>query len=225
MNGRTGRCVARLVSLGSHWGGWAGHDCTNDRAFMFTTTTQSNPTIIPRLAAGTVGAAFVILLGAVVIAVRLQPLAFAVLAALVPLAAAALVDAVEHRLPNHLVLLSAAPVSIVCVLDPFVARLTAVGGVATGALLLAIPILALHLISPASMGFGDVKAGASLGATLGLIQPELSLWALCLASAITAGWGLARRQRHVALGPGLVVAAMVLLFVSACAGIQVTAWR
>lgn len=164
-------------------------------------------------------------MSAVVIAVRLPPMSFAVLAALVPLTAAALVDAVEGRLPNHLVLLSAAPVSIVCVLDPFVARITAVGAVAAGALLLAIPILASHLIAPASMGFGDVKAAASLGATLGLIRPELSLWTLCLASAITAGWGIARRERHVAFGPGLVAAATTVLFVGACAGVEVAAWR
>ena len=75
------------------------------------------------------------------------------------------------------------------------------------------------------MGFGDVKAAASLGATLGLIHPELALWTLCLASAITAGWGIARRARHVAFGPGLVVAAFIVLLAGACAGIQVTAWH
>jgi leader peptidase (prepilin peptidase)/N-methyltransferase len=92
-------------------------------------------------------------------------------------------------------------------------------------LLLAVPLLALHLIAPESMGFGDVKAAVPLGATLGLIQPELSLWTLCLASAITAAWGVARRERYVALGPGLVLAAMTVLVVAACSGIQVTAWR
>jgi leader peptidase (prepilin peptidase)/N-methyltransferase len=139
--------------------------------------------------------------------------------------AAALVDAVERRIPNPLVALSAVPVSVVCAVDPFVGRLAAVGGVVSGALLLAAPLLALHLMAPASMGFGDVKAAVPLGATLGLIQPELSLWTLCLASAITAAWGVARRERHVALGPGLVLAAMTVLLVAACSGIQVTAWR
>ena len=67
-----------------------------------------------------------------VIAVRLAPMSFAVVAALVPLAVAARVDAVERRLPNRLVLLSAVPVSIVCLLDPFVDRITALGGVAFG---------------------------------------------------------------------------------------------
>jgi leader peptidase (prepilin peptidase)/N-methyltransferase len=162
---------------------------------------------------------------AAVVAVRLAPMSFAVVAALVPLAVAARVDAVQRRLPNHLVLLSAVPVSIVCLLDPFVDRITAFGGVVSGALVLAGPLLALHLIAPKSMGFGDVKAATALGATVGLIRPELGIWTLCLASAISAGWALARRQRDVALGPGLVLAATAVLLVSAWAGIQVTAWR
>ncbi len=152
-------------------------------------------------------------------------MSFAVVAALVPLAMAAHVDAVERRLPNCLVLFSAVPVSIVCVLDPFVDRISALGGVASGVLLLAGPLLALHVIAPASMGFGDVKAATALGATVGLVRPELALWTLCLAAAISAGWALARRARDVALGPGLVIAVTVVLFVSACAGIEVTAWR
>ena len=81
------------------------------------------------------------------------------------------------------------------------------------------------MIAPASMGFGDVKAATALGATLGLIRPELGLWTLCLASAISAGWAIARRERDVALGPGLVLAATAVLLVTACAGIEVTSWR
>jgi leader peptidase (prepilin peptidase)/N-methyltransferase len=186
---------------------------------MFTTTTAQPARTIPRL--GVAGAA----VAAAVIAVRLAPMSLAVIAALVPLVGAAVVDAAERRLPNTLVLLSAVPVSIVCLLDPFADRLTAIGGVAMGALLLAGPLLATHLLAPAAMGFGDVKAGASLGATLGLIRPELALWTLCIAAAITAGWGVARRERYVALGPGLVLAALAVLLVSAYVGIEVTAWH
>ena len=145
----------------------------------------------------------------------------AVIVALVPLAVAARVDAVERRLPNRLVLLSAVPVSIVCLLDPFVERVAALGGVAA-TLLLAGPLLVVHLVAPASMGFGDVKAAVTLGATLGLIRPELGLWTLCLASAITAGWAVARRKRDVAFGPGLLLAAIVVFLASACAGIEVS---
>lgn len=218
------RCEVGLMSLASHWGGSAGHDCTNDRAFMFTTTTQPIRTLVPRFAAGAVPASIAVVVAVLVIAVRFPPMSFAVVAGIVPLAAAALVDAAKRRLPNRLVLLSAIPVCVVCVVDPFVGRVNAIEGVVSGALLLATPLLVLHLIAPASMGFGDVKAAVSLGATLGLIQPELSLWTLCLASAITAAWGVARRESHVALGPGLLLAALVVLLVAAFSGIQATAW-
>jgi leader peptidase (prepilin peptidase)/N-methyltransferase len=187
---------------------------------MFTTTTAQPARRIARPAVA--GAAVAT---TAVIAIRLAPMSFAVIAALAPLIAAAVVDAVERRLPNALVLLSALPVSIVCLFDPFVDRLDALGGVAVGALLLAGPLLAIHLVAPESMGFGDVKAAASLGATLGLIRPDLALWTLCVASAITAGWGVARRERNVALGPGMVLAALAVLLVSALAGIEVTAWH
>jgi leader peptidase (prepilin peptidase) / N-methyltransferase len=193
---------------------------------MFTTTTaQPTRTVSRPGAAGTVAVAAVSLVVAVVIVIRLAPMSFPVVTALVPLGVAAWVDAVERRLPNGLVLLSAVPVSIVCLLDPFVGQITALAGVAMGGVLLAGPLLALHVIAPASMGFGDVKAATALGATLGLIRPELGLWTLCLASAISAGWAVARRERDVALGPGLVLAATAVVLVSACAGIQVTSWR
>ena len=193
---------------------------------MFTTTTaQPTRSIGPFVAAWIVTAAAAVGLSAVVIAVRLAPMSVAVVAALLPLTAAAIVDGTARRLPNRLVLLSIAPVAFVCGLDPFVGRLTAVGGVVSGALLLATPLLVVHLIAPTAMGFGDVKAAAALGAALGLIQPELALWTLCLASAISGGWGIARRARHVAFGPGLVVAAFTVLLVGACAGIEVSAWH
>jgi leader peptidase (prepilin peptidase)/N-methyltransferase len=198
---------------------------------MLTTTTTSQPgrTITPHVAAGALTAGVVVggvgAVGVAVIAIRLAPMSLAVLAAMVPLAAAAVVDARHRRLPNRLVVLSAVPVALLCVLDPFVGRLSAIGSVGAGAVLLAGPLLAPHLIAPAAMGFGDVKAACSLGATLGLIGPELSMWTLCIACGVTAGWGLARRQRHVALGPGLVLAALAVLVVSAVIGVEVAAWR
>jgi len=193
---------------------------------MFTTTTAQPTRPIPAfVVAGAVTAVAAVGAAVVVIAVRLAPLSFSVVAALLQLTAAAVVDAARRRLPDRLVVLSIAPVAVLCVLDPFVGRLTAVGGVLSGALLLATPLLALHLITPTSMGFGDVKVAASLGAALGLIQPELALWTLCLASAITAVWGIVRRARHVAFGPGLVLAAFVVLLAGASAGIEVNGWH
>ena len=64
------------------------------------------------------------------------------------------------------------------------------------------PLLLTHLVSPTGMGFGDVKAAAVLGAALGLIDPQVALLALVLGLASAAVWGLARRARSVAFGPG-----------------------
>jgi leader peptidase (prepilin peptidase)/N-methyltransferase len=193
---------------------------------MYTTATaQPARAITPLVAAGRGAAAAVVVVGAVLVSVRLGPPWLAVVAAFLPLTAAARVDAAEGRLPNRLVLLSAMPVLLVCVLDPFVDRLDAAGVVVAGAALLAGPLLALHLVAPAAMGFGDVKAAASIGATLGLISPELSLWTLCGACAVTAGWGVVRRRHQVPMGPGLVLAALVVVFVGAAVGIEAAAWR
>jgi prepilin signal peptidase PulO-like enzyme (type II secretory pathway) len=64
------------------------------------------------------------------------------------------------------------------------------------------------------MGFGDVKAGAVLGAALGLIDVQLAVLALIVGLAGSAACALVRRRRTIALGPGLVAGAMVALVVA-----------
>ena len=59
-----------------------------------------------------------------------------------------------------------------------------------------------HLVSPAGMGFGDVKAGAVIGAAVGLVDPQLAALALVLGLAGSAGWAAVRRRRTIPLGPG-----------------------
>ena len=96
---------------------------------------------------------------------------------LLVLVVAALVDAVEHRLPNVLVLGAALPV----VVAPLLAGSAGLAkSAAAGAVLVAGPLLVTHLVTPSGMGFGDVKAGAVLGAAMGLIDVELALLALVL---------------------------------------------
>ena len=70
-----------------------------------------------------------------------------------------------------------------------------------GAALLGGPLLVTHLVSPAGMGFGDVKAGAVAGAALGLIDPQLAVLALVLGLAAAASWGLAPPVPHRAVRP------------------------
>jgi leader peptidase (prepilin peptidase)/N-methyltransferase len=147
----------------------------------------------------------------------LTPAAIATGAALVLLTVAALVDAVWHRLPNALVGAAAVPVlvAVAAAWSGSVLRSTVVG-----AAFLGVPLLATHLVSPAGMGFGDVKAGAVGGAALGLVAAPLALLALVLGLALGAGHGLARRAAAIALGPALVAGALLALTVGRLAGVD-----
>ena len=51
-----------------------------------------------------------------------------------------------------------------------------------GAALMAAPLLVLHLVSPPSMGFGDVKLALLLGAAVGVLDWQLAIPALALAA-------------------------------------------
>jgi len=138
------------------------------------------------------------------------PLAAAVgLAAILP---AALVDILDHRLPDRLVALSATALVATASIEAItigtdIAPLDAL----LGAALMAGPILVLHVVSPTSMGFGDVKASIVLGAALGLASPGLALFALFIASAGTSAAGLATRRRHLPFGPGLVLGSIATI--------------
>ena len=107
---------------------------------------------------------------------------------LLVLVVAALVDAVEHRLPNALVLGAALPVAVALLLA---GSSELAQSAAAGAVLVAGPLLVTHLVTPSGMGFGDVKAGAVLGAAMGLIDVELALLALVLGLGAAAAWGIA----------------------------------
>lgn len=139
---------------------------------------------------------------------------------LVVLTAAALVDLAERRLPNTLVLAAAVPVAIV------VAAPGAPGGDPTAALAGAAmcggPLLATHLVAPAGLGFGDVKAGAVVGGALGVISPVIAVTALLLALMATAVAGLTTGRRHLPFGPGLVIGATTALVLTRWLG--VTPW-
>jgi leader peptidase (prepilin peptidase) / N-methyltransferase len=129
-------------------------------------------------------------------------------ATLVVLIGAALVDVVEHRLPNALVALAAVPV-LVAVALAWTPDVTS--GALAGAAVMGVPLLATHLVSPAGMGFGDVKAGAVVGASLGLVEPQLAALGLVTGLAGAAAWGVLLRRRRIPLGPGLVGGALAAL--------------
>jgi leader peptidase (prepilin peptidase)/N-methyltransferase len=130
-----------------------------------------------------------------------------VLVALLP---AVLVDVIERRLPNRLVggaaLVGVATATAeVLVGDLAVAPVDVLLGVSA----MAGPLLLVHLIRPAAMGFGDVKVAIVAGAALGLVSAEAALLALAIGSALASTVGLVRRRRTVAFGPGLLAGAVL----------------
>ncbi len=136
------------------------------------------------------------------------------------LVVAALVDAVEHRIPDVLVLAASLPVVAALVLagSPDLARSAAVGSAVVAG-----PLLVTHLVTPSGMGFGDVKAGAVLGAALGLIGVEVALLALVLGLGVGAAWGVGRRVRSIALGPALVAGALAAALIARLVGVEAVA--
>jgi leader peptidase (prepilin peptidase)/N-methyltransferase len=122
---------------------------------------------------------------------------------------AAFVDIRTRRLPDVLVLATAAPAVVGAFLTDHVDT------VLLGALVFAAPVLVVHTVSPAAMGFGDVKFAAALGGAVGLLHPIAALVALCVASGLTAGVGLLRRSGSLPFGPGLVAGSVATVVASA----------
>lgn len=123
--------------------------------------------------------------------------------ALLVAGAAAVADWRSQRVPDALVVLAGVPVvAAVVVADRPAHRLAAV---AVGAVVMAIPLLGLHLAAPAAIGFGDVKLAAALGAALGVLAPALAVPALGAAAALTLAVAACTRRVAVPFAPGLVV--------------------
>ena len=140
------------------------------------------------------------------------------------LVAAALVDLRERRLPNRTVALALLIFVGVGIVESAVSSSPpSFRAAALGSAAFATPVLALHLASPRSMGFGDVKLSAVLGTLLGSVDWRLALWALAIGSGGSAVTALATNRSTVAFGPGLVAATLVVLaFAATVHAFQVT---
>ena len=62
-------------------------------------------------------------------------------------------------------------------------------------------------------------------AALGLVEPRLGLLALCLAAAVTAAVGVARRRSTLPFGPGLVLGAVMALLIAGQLGEEALRWQ
>lgn len=74
-----------------------------------------------------------------------------------------------------------------------------------------------HIVSPAGMGFGDVRLAALLGLYLGRIALMMTAVGLFIACVFGVGFGLAVRraskgQRHFPFGPGLAAGTLVAIW-------------
>jgi leader peptidase (prepilin peptidase) / N-methyltransferase len=151
-------------------------------------------------------------IGVALVAALAWAVPFASAAAIALLVPAALVDVHVHRLPDvwvgaaAVVFLSA--IGLSAAVGSGAARGT---GIAVGAMVMSVPLLILHLVSPTSMGLGDVKAALVLGGALGAVDWQLPLAALAIAAGATATYGVMRSAHHIAFGPGLVGASLVAL--------------
>lgn len=143
------------------------------------------------------------------VAIGAAPIAgAAAIAALVP---AAVIDVEQRRLPD--IWVGAALVVLVTslFLQWAITGPIDIADPIGGALAMTVPVLALHLVSPDSMGFGDVKVAVVLGGAVGTIDWRLGAVALCIAALTAAVTGLALRRRTIPFGPFLVAGAWVAL--------------
>lgn len=135
-------------------------------------------------------------------------------AALVVAGAVAGFDARSNRLPD----LGVATMAIFGLAAGGSTELTAWG---TGALVAAVPLLVIHLVSPCALGFGDVKFAASLGGLLGIVGADLSdrvrlvMVALTIASGAAVVGAIAVRRRQLPFGPWLFVGVTATLVATA----------
>jgi leader peptidase (prepilin peptidase)/N-methyltransferase len=112
-------------------------------------------------------------------------------------------DVNQHRLPNALTM----PGAVVILT---VAALAGRGSAAVlGAVALTMLYLAVHLVSPAAMGAGDVKLAVGVGALTGAFGPDAWLIAAVAAPLLTALWGVVvwRSRSAVPHGPSMCFAA------------------
>lgn len=116
-------------------------------------------------------------------------------------------DVRERRLPNWLTVPGAALVLVAA---------AAVGQFSValmGGMVLFVPYLLVHLITPRALGGGDVKLAFGLGAATALAGASAWVLAALLAPVLTALVGLValamRRSSVVAHGPGMCAASVL----------------
>jgi leader peptidase (prepilin peptidase)/N-methyltransferase len=160
---------------------------------------------------GLVGAAAAFLLAAAYLGTWLALVYPCLVALLVPVV---VVDLRELRIPNRLLVVGVVGVAVaVTAVATVYGRPEVVGWALLGSLLYTLPLLAVHVLSPEGLGFGDVKLGVLLGGALGMAHPllaPLGLLAACLAE-VAARVATGRLRGVRAFAPALAFGAVAVL--------------
>lgn len=136
-------------------------------------------------------------------------------AAVAAVAPAALVDVRCRRIPDRWLVLAGTALLTGLAIGAILGSDPDVAGAAAGMVTFGGPLLVLHVVSPASMGFGDVKAATVLGAALGVVHWHLAMSALAIAAGLSVTVAVITRARTIPFGPGLVTGAAIALVASA----------
>jgi leader peptidase (prepilin peptidase) / N-methyltransferase len=133
----------------------------------------------------------------------------------------AVVDVEHHRLPDRLIVCAAVAAGAVFTLVAAVdSRWSVLGRAAAAAAVVFVVGMALVLISPRGLGFGDAKLAALLAGCLAwrgwravLDGFALGIVLAGIAAVVLVVLGRAESRSHIPLGPFLVVAALVIVAV------------
>jgi len=135
------------------------------------------------------------------------------------ISAAAGVDNMCRQLPDELVVLALLPTAMAAAASTLHGSTTAIASIGFGAAIWAVPLLVIHVIAPAGVGFGDVKAAGAIGAFLALTQHAVVVAAGLVAAVVGITVSAVRsEQRRLALGPYLAGGALACLAVGSLAG-------
>ena len=93
-------------------------------------------------------------------------------------------DCRDRRIPNVVVLASCLATLVVAALVELVDHRSVGLGVLAGATVAGIPMLVVHLFTPGTLGFGDVKYAAAVGGALGVLDWRLAAATVLVGTAL-----------------------------------------
>ena len=170
-----------------------------------------------RLHLDAVGSAGVVAVLALVACWWREPLALVVFLAVVPVAVdVARADIATRRVPNRRVV-AVVTIVVAGTVAGWVAGSspwpTTMGGLVAGG-----PVLLFHLVSPAGMGFGDVKWATALGGAVGLVCWPAGVLVPLIGAVVALVMAATTRQRLIPFAPGLSVGALVAVTAGSLSG-------